>query len=85
MFARWQAIIELWPTSTSERGRARESMHSRKFAHVLEMVLASTAAAPRLADHAVRLPAVLRLRLRQDLHPPRSTTSTPLLPWNATP
>ena len=30
MLPRWQAIIELWPTSTSDFGRARDFMQSRK-------------------------------------------------------
>ncbi len=52
MLPRWHAIIELCPISTSDRGRARESMHSRKFFTCARCE--SVPPVPRLGSPAIR-------------------------------
>ena len=64
MLPRWQAIIELWPISTSDAGRFARVHAVEEVLHV-RLVHVAAAAAARLARHAVRLLAVLRFRLRQ--------------------
>ena len=49
---RWQAIIELWPISTSEFGRLRESRQSRK-SFTCAWLCPGCRAPARLADHPV--------------------------------